>query len=93
LTRLGWPSIFLVLALLGLVVVPVCSFVAGQALAGPYEGEHGVLSYLSDIYVNALAGEPAAALLVSGPAIVVLTWYLALRLRTWLVRRPQPGPG
>jgi hypothetical protein len=93
LTRSGWPSIFLALVLAGFVIVPVFAFIAGYALAGLYEGEYGVFGYLRAIYANVLAGEPAAALLVSGPAIVVLSWYLALRLRAWLMRDTPPGSG
>ncbi len=86
LTRSGWPSILLALALAGLVIVPVFAFIAGHLLAGPYKGEYGVLGYLGTIYTNLLAGEPAAILLVGSPALVMLTWYLALRLRARLMR-------
>jgi hypothetical protein len=76
-----WLFLALALGLAGFLVLPVVAFFAGKALAGPYEGAYGVLGFLINIYGDMSRGNWAAATLLATPALVVVTWFAALRLR------------
>jgi hypothetical protein len=79
-----WLLVALSLFLTGFLILPAVAFFAGNALAGPYEGPFGVLGYLIDIYGAMWRGNWAATTLLATPAILVLTWFIALRLRRYL---------
>lgn len=76
-----WLFLALCLGLAGFIVLPVVAFFAGKALAGPYEGPYGVLGFLINIYGDVSRGNWAATTLLATPAIIVVTWVAALRLR------------
>ena len=76
-----WLFLTLCLGLAGFIVLPVVAFFAGKALAGPYEGPYGILGFLINIYGDVSRGNWAATTLLATPAIIVVTWIAALRLR------------
>ena len=87
LIRRKWLSIALSLALAGFVILPAFAYMAGFVLTGPYEGEYGVIGYLGSIYADVLAGKWAASVLVATPALIVIVWYIVIRLRSSLLKR------
>jgi len=71
---------FVILAVAGGLLLPVASYVAGKRLIGAYEGKLGLSDYLSSVYAAAGRGEPLAWWLLLAPTLIVVVWYLVLRL-------------
>ena len=88
----NWSSVVISLALAGFVILPVFAYIGGHLIAGPYDGEYGVIGYLISIYRAVPGGERAAIVLVTAPALVVGAWYAALGLRAYLSRLAEPRP-
>ena len=74
----------LLLALLGLVILPALAYAVGQVIIGPYEGTGGLPGYLGSLYRALRQGHPSAVVLVSSPLVVVVTWVAI----GWIMRRP-----
>jgi hypothetical protein len=55
----------------GLIVLPVVIWSVGQALIGPYEGGDGAFALAEKLWLDALALEPAAWLLLLSPYALV----------------------
>jgi len=71
-----------ILALLvtGAVIIPVCAYLVGGYIVGPYEGNSGLAGYLGTIYLSAWRGERAALTLILAPMLIVAVWLIGLRL-------------
>ena len=68
----------------GLLVLPLLVYLFGRLVVGPYEGE-GVGGFLLGFYADLFTGGMAAWMLALAPALLVLVWVLAIRLRRMLV--------
>lgn len=55
----------------GLIVLPIAIWSVGQALIGPYEGGEGAFAVAEKLWLDALALEPAAWLLLLSPYAIV----------------------
>ena len=77
-------SLWLLIAslFLGLVVIPITVYVAGQRFVATYEGSRGLASFFGVIYGDAFQGKPLAVLLLLAPALVLVTWMLHRRIWT-----------
>lgn len=81
--NLNWKKrlkIVLLLILTGLLFLPVCAYLVGLFVVGPYEGQSGMAGYLGTLYVSAWRGELAARLLLLTPLLLAITWLIGLRL-------------
>jgi|GEM_PF-1278629 hypothetical protein len=76
-----------VLLLTGAFFVPVSAYLVGSYVVGPYEGDGGLMGYLSTIYLSAWHAEQAALMLILSPLLIVMSWKICL----WLSRRAQSG--
>ena len=81
-----WLFTALSLWLAGFLILPALAFFAGKAMAGPYEGPYGILGFLINIYGDMSRGNWAATTMLATPAIIVMTWIVALRLRRFMGR-------
>jgi hypothetical protein len=79
-----WLFTALSLWLAGFLILPALAFFVGKAMAGPYEGPYGILGFLINIYGDMSRGNWAATTMLATPAIIVVTWIAALRLRRFL---------
>ena len=70
----------LLLIVTGLLFLPVCAYIVGLIVVGPYEGQSGVAGYLGTLYVSAWRGELTARLLLLTPLLLAATWVIGLRL-------------
>lgn len=71
-------QIWLAVAAFSVVMVPVGVFLGGLLLAGPYEGNSGVLGLIGGIYADALTGHLSALILLFSPLLLLLIWQLAI---------------
>jgi hypothetical protein len=55
----------------GLIVLPIAIWSVGQALIGPYEGGDGAFALAEKLWLDAVALEPAAWLLLLSPYALV----------------------
>ena len=78
--------------LCGFGLLPVLVYVVGEAVVGPYEGMTGLGSFLGSIYVDLLAFEPGAWILVTTPSLVVGIWTGSLRLQRYLLDESRDPP-
>lgn len=67
--------------LVGLVLLPLAIWSVGQAFIGPYEGGDGALALAEKLWLDALALEPTAWLLVLSP--YALAQLCRLLWRAW----------
>lgn len=79
-----WIVLALSLFLAGFLILPIVAYYAGTTLAGPYEGPFGILGFLIELYAASWAGNWAAATLLATPAIILVIWIAAFRLRRFL---------
>lgn len=75
------------IAALAVALVPVCVYVGGRLLAGPYEGEGGPLGLAAALFADAFRGRPGALVLLGSPLLLAAIWIAVF----WL-RRVTPGP-
>lgn len=83
-TSTGWRRETALIAgalLVGLLLLPVAIWAVGQALIGPYEGGEGALALAETLWLDALALEPAAWLLLLSP--YALAQLARLLWRAW----------
>jgi hypothetical protein len=73
----------------GLLLLPALAYFSGTALVGPYEGDSGLLSFLTSIYADALNGKPIAWALLVFPSAVVVIWA---GVSAWRRRIPSSNP-
>jgi hypothetical protein len=73
------------LVLLGGLVLPIAGYVLGKRVIGAYEGKRGLSDYLDSIYSAAAGGEVLAWWLLLTPILIVLAWYLVIRLGRRLI--------
>lgn len=71
---------WLIFALLCVIAAPAAIFLLGSALIGPYEGASGMIGLMQHIYSDALAGEPAAWLVLLAPCLLILIWSISFRI-------------
>ena len=64
--------------------VPTIVYWVGGLLAGPYEGERGILGMMATIYGDALTGHLSALVLLFAPVILIGIWLGCQRLRSTL---------
>jgi hypothetical protein len=79
----------LIVLAISIVLVPSIVFLGGLWLAGPYEGENGVLGMLGHIYTDALSGKLSALLLLLGPLLLILLWQVAFASRRHIINLQQ----
>ena len=70
-----------------LLGVPAIVYWVGGLLAGPYEGERGILGMMGTIYGDALTGHLSALILLFAPMILIGIWIGCSRLRQFLRAR------
>jgi integral membrane sensor domain MASE1 len=76
-----------VLLLTGAFFVPVTAYLVGSFVVGAYEGDGGLMGYLSTIYLSAWHAEQAALILILAPLLIIMSWQIGL----WLSRRAHSG--
>ena len=75
-----------------MLAVPILIYLAGQVLAGPYDGSLGLLGLVGHLYGDVLLGRPAAWFLLASPNLLALVWYAVAWLRrTRLFGGKPPG--
>jgi hypothetical protein len=79
--------------LFSVFLVPVGIFLGGWLLAGPYEGDYGLLGLMATIYADALQGSAVAWVTLTGPVLFVLTWLGCFGLQRVIKSRSTPVPG
>jgi len=82
-----------IFVLMSVFLVPFVVFLGGWLLAGPYQGNFGVLGLMSTMYMDALRGSISAWVLLTGPVLLVLIWYGCLWLRRVINARMAPVAG
>lgn len=78
-------ALFVVLAFVGIVVLPVCVYLVGTVMFGPYEGG-SLISFFGALQREVRHGQLAVVFLVLSPWIL---WQL-VRLIVWAFRRLAP---
>ena len=68
---------------LSAIGVPLIVYVVGGLLIGPYEGENGMLSFMGDVYGDALRLQLSAWFLLCAPLLLIAIWTAALKLRQY----------
>jgi hypothetical protein len=81
-------ALFVVLAFVGFVVLPVCIYLVGTIVFGAYEGG-GLISFFSALQHEVRAGQPAVLFLLLSPWLL---WQL-VRLIFWSFHRLAPERG
>jgi hypothetical protein len=76
-----------------IVLVPSLIFLGGLWLAGPYEGDGGIIGMLAHVYKDALTGGLGALLLLLGPLLLILIWQLAFASRRTIIEHQQQADG
>ena len=69
------------LLLTGTIVVPMCAYVVGVTVIGPYAGNGGLLGYLAAIWRGIGAGDAAALSIALAPTLLTLTWWITVWAR------------
>ena len=82
-SRMKQFGIKMMLVLVSLIIVPVCGYLVGGLIVGPYEGSGGLPGYLGQIISRAFSGERSAWILMLTPAIIVSIWSILI----WQGRR------
>ena len=78
-------GIRMMLVLMSLIIVPICAYLVGGLIVGPYEGDGGLAGYLGEIISRAFIGERSALILMLTPAILISIWSFVI----WLGRRQR----
>jgi len=78
-------GISVMLVLLSLIIVPVCAYLFGGLIVGPYEGDGRLPGYLGKIISRAFSGDRSAWILMLTPSIIVSIWSIVI----WQGRRQR----